>query len=73
MYLLVLKVNNNVLNENSILTGKNMGSIGRYMPMCVQAMHGYKMSTLCSYCKSINHYGLLLYIKLDSPFHGLLG
>ena len=38
MYLLVLKVNNNVLNENSILTGKNMGSIGRYMPMCVQAM-----------------------------------
>ena len=38
MYLLVLKVNNNVLNENSTLRGKNMGSIGRYMPMCVQAM-----------------------------------
>ena len=39
MYLLVLKVNNNnVLNENSILRGEDMGSIGRYMLMCVQAM-----------------------------------
>ena len=37
MYLF-LKVNNNVLNENSILRGKNMESIGRYMLIYVQAM-----------------------------------